>query len=68
MSEQTLTIESPILNRNERLAQQLRERFQAHALKTCRDTRIEAAGLGNQAAMYGCAYEALRLRREGAGK
>ncbi len=29
MSEQTLTIESPILNRNERLAQQLRERFRA---------------------------------------
>ena len=29
MSEQTLTIESPILNRNERLAQQLRERFHA---------------------------------------
>ena len=49
-------------------APELRERFQAHALKTCRDTRIEAAGLGNQAAMYGCAYEALRLRREGAEK
>ena len=26
--------------------------------------KIEAAGLGNQAAMYGCAYEALRLRDE----
>lgn len=42
----------------------LRERFCAHALSTCKDVRIEAASLGNQAAMYGCAYEALRLRRE----
>ncbi|MBM6774297.1 ROK family protein [Olsenella profusa] len=45
-------------------APELRERFRAYALKTCRDVRIEAAGLGNQAAMYGCAYEALRLRQE----
>ena len=45
-------------------APRLRERFQAHALSTCKDVRIEAASLGNQAAMYGCAYEALRLREE----
>lgn len=45
-------------------APRLRERFQAIALSTCKDVRIEAAGLGNQAAMYGCAYEALRLRGE----
>ena len=45
-------------------APRLRERFQAIALPTCKDVRIEAAGLGNQAAMYGCAYEALRLRGE----
>ncbi|MBF0913225.1 MAG: ROK family protein, partial [Atopobium sp.] len=30
--------------------------------------RIEAASLGNQAAMYGCAYEALRLRQERFGQ
>ncbi|MBM6676434.1 ROK family protein [Olsenella uli] len=42
-------------------APRLRERFQAIALPTCKNVRIEAAGLGNQAAMYGCAYEALRL-------
>ena len=29
MSEETLTIESPILSRNERLAAELRERFRA---------------------------------------
>lgn len=46
-------------------APELRARFAAHALPTCRDVRIEAASLGNQAAMYGCAYEALRMR-EGA--
>lgn len=45
-------------------APELRRRFAEHALSTCEDVRIEAAGLGNQAAMYGCAYEALRLRRE----
>ena len=45
-------------------APRLRERFQEIALPTCKDVRIEAAGLGNQAAMYGCAYEALRLRAE----
>ena len=46
----------------------LRERFDHYTLKPCRAARIEAASLGNQAAMYGCAFEALRLRREqGAG-
>ena len=45
-------------------APKLRERFQELALSPCRDVKIEAAGLGNQAAMYGCAYEALRLRAE----
>ena len=45
-------------------APELRRRFAAHALPTCKDVRIEAASLGNQAAMYGCAYEALRLRDE----
>ena len=45
-------------------APRLRERFQELALSPCRDVKIEAAGLGNQAAMYGCAYEALRLRDE----
>ena len=49
----------------EAFAPTLRERFRAHALKPCRDARIEAASLGNQAAMYGSAYEALRIRREG---
>ena len=48
-------------------APELRRRFAVHALPTCRDVRIEAASLGNQAAMYGCAYEALRLR-DAAGK
>jgi glucokinase len=42
-------------------APELRERFLAHALPTCSNVAIEAASLGNQAAMYGCAYEALRL-------
>ncbi len=42
-------------------APELRERFLAHALPTCKNVAIEAASLGNQAAMYGCAYEALRL-------
>lgn len=46
-------------------APELRARFQAHALPTCKNVRIEAASLGNQAAMYGCAYEALRLREQG---
>ncbi len=49
-------------------APELRRRFADHALSACKDARIEAAGLGNQAAMYGCAYEALRLREEQAGK
>lgn len=43
-------------------APELRERFAEHALSTCKNVRIEATGLGNQAAMYGCAYEALRMR------
>ena len=44
-------------------APELRRRFQAHALPTCKDVAIEAASLGNQAAMYGCAYEALEMRK-----
>lgn len=44
-------------------APELRARFAKHALSTCKDVRIEAASLGNQAAMYGCAYEALSLRK-----
>lgn len=48
-------------------APELRERFSAYALPTCKDVRIEAASLGNRAAMYGCAYEALRLRGESVG-
>lgn len=48
-------------------APELREKFQQYALKPCKQARIEAASLGNQAAMYGCAYEALRLRRENRG-
>ena len=43
-------------------APRLRERFLEFALSPCKNVKIEAAGLGNQAAMYGCAYEALRLR------
>lgn len=42
-------------------APHLRKAFTDAALKTSRDARIEAASLGNQAAMYGCAYEALRI-------
>ena len=41
----------------------LRESFVRYAIKGCRKTRIEAASLGNQAAMYGSAYEALRKRK-----
>lgn len=48
-------------------APELREKFAEYALKPCKEARIEAASLGNQAAMYGCAYEALRLRRENRG-
>ena len=33
-----------------------------------KNVRIEAAALGNQAAMYGCAYEALRQRKEHLGE
>lgn len=49
-------------------APELRRRFADHALSACKNAGIEAAGLGNQAAMYGCAYEALRLRRERLGE
>lgn len=49
----------------ETFAPTLRERFDAYALKPCKQARIEAASLGNQAAMYGSAFEALRIRREG---
>lgn len=45
-------------------APRLRERFHELALPTCAHVRIEAASLGNQAAMYGCAYEALRQRTD----
>ena len=45
-------------------ATELRSRFEEYALRVSRPVRIEAASLGNQAAMYGCAYEALRLRKE----
>lgn len=48
-------------------APELRAKFAKYALKPCKEARIEAASLGNQAAMYGCAYEALRLRRENRG-
>ena len=48
-------------------APELRKKFAEYALKPCKEARIEAASLGNQAAMYGCAYEALRLRREARG-
>ncbi|MGI6229985.1 MAG: ROK family protein [Tractidigestivibacter sp.] len=49
-------------------APELRRRFQAHALSTCKDVAIEAASLGNQAAMYGCAYEALQMRKRTMGE
>lgn len=45
-------------------APRLRARFHELALPTCANVRIEAASLGNQAAMYGCAYEALRQRAD----
>lgn len=44
MSEQTLTIESPILNRNERLAAGLRERF--HATRTFVVNVLSSPGSG----------------------
>ena len=43
-------------------APDLRECFVKYALKGCSKARIEAASLGNQAAMYGSAYEALVKR------
>ena len=43
-------------------AGRLRAGYEAHALPNCRDARIERAALGNAAAMYGSAFEALRLR------
>ena len=45
-------------------APELRRRYIEFALPTCKDVRIEAASLGNQAAMYGCAYEAMRQRSD----
>jgi len=42
--------------------------FEPYALPVSKGARIEAASLGNQAAMYGCAYEALRLRKERFGQ
>ena len=45
----------------------LRELYVERTLSSCKNTRIEAASLGNQAAMYGCAYEALRLHAERVG-
>ena len=50
---------------------ELRRRFAAHALSTCKDVRIEAAGLGNQAAMYGykfCVKELKGVTPENIGK
>ena len=41
---------------------ELRARYDENALPNCRGARIEPASLGNAAAMYGSAYEALRLR------
>ena len=49
-------------------ATELRECFEQYALPVSKGARIEAASLGNQAAMYGCAYEALRLRQERFGQ
>ena len=49
-------------------ASELRDSFEQYALPVSKGTRIEAASLGNQAAMYGCAYEALRLRNERFGE
>ena len=45
-------------------APELRKRYLEFAIPTCKNVRIEAASLGNQAAMYGCAYEAMRKRAE----
>lgn len=42
----------------------LRELYHGYALKSCKDTRIEAASLGNQAAMYGSAYQAMLKRAQ----
>lgn len=43
---------------------ELVERFQAHALPMCADTKIIAASLGNKAGIYGSAYQALLVSRE----
>ena len=43
---------------------ELRRRFAEHALPPCKAARIEPAALGNRAAMYGSANEALRRRAE----
>lgn len=42
-------------------APELRRSYVRYALSSCKKTAIEAASLGNQAAMYGCAYSALQL-------
>ncbi len=39
----------------------LRERYRFHALPSCKDTPIVAAALGNDAGIFGSAFEALRL-------
>ncbi|MBR0405856.1 MAG: ROK family protein [Eggerthellaceae bacterium] len=41
-------------------AQELRAAFKAHCLPTCADARILPAALGNEAAMYGDAYLAMK--------
>ena len=43
-------------------APMLRERYKQYALSNCKNVRIEAASLGNQAAMYGSAFQAMRMR------
>jgi glucokinase len=43
-------------------APRLRERFRDQVIPACREIPIEPAQLGNDAAMYGAAYEALRVR------
>lgn len=43
-------------------APMLRERYQQYTLPNCKKVRIEAASLGNQAAMYGSAFQAMRTR------
>jgi glucokinase len=42
--------------------ERLRERYRDQVISACRDIPIEPAQLGNDAGMYGAAYEALRRR------